>query len=287
MGTGTKYFNLMEMSKTEINFEKTEFGNGDIFFTNSHFRVLSLKSCHLDHYVDLRLAGAELLDISDTIVRDIIDLEPYDFRININVLDMSGMRLIGKLYIDWKLNNCKDIIVSQEGTSVRLKAEQFRILKTNFSSTGKYDDEDEAYVMFKRFEAKDVLKQALEKNKRTALWAYPAYWFKWLLFDKIGRYATSPGRVLFSVLFIWIFFGFAYYFIQLAGWGKTISSVNNPDNLSVFIQSFYHAVITFFTIGYGDTYPTGLSRIVAGVEGFMGVFMMSYFTVAFVRKILR
>jgi Ion channel len=287
MGTGTKYFNLMEMSKAEINFEKTEFGNGDIFFTNSHFKVLSLKSCHLDHYVDLRLARAELLDISDTIVRDIVDLEPYDFRINIDVLDMSGMRLIGKLYIDWKLNNCEDIILSQEETSVRLKAEQFRILKTNFSGTGKYDDEDEAYVMFKRYEARDVLKQALEKNKWAALWAYPTFGFKWLLFDKIGRYATSPGRVLFSVFFFWIFFGFTYYLIQIIGWGKTVSSVNNPDNLSVFIQSFYHAAITFFTIGYGDTYPTGISRIVAGFEGFMGVFMMSYFTVAFVRKILR
>ncbi|MBK7710318.1 MAG: hypothetical protein IPJ37_04745 [Bacteroidales bacterium] len=42
-----------------------------------------------------------------------------------------------------------------------------------------------------------------------------------------------------------------------------------------------------FTIGYGDVYPVGLSRLVSGLEGFMGVFMMSYFTVAFVRKVLR
>jgi hypothetical protein len=66
-----------------------------------------------------------------------------------------------------------------------------------------------------------------------------------------------------------------------------MSSVGNPDNLSVFFQSFYHSGITFFTIGYGDVFPQGLSRIVSGVEGFIGVFMMSYFTVAFVRKVLR
>jgi hypothetical protein len=53
------------------------------------------------------------------------------------------------------------------------------------------------------------------------------------------------------------------------------------------LQSFYHSAITFFTIGYGDVYPMGLSRIISGLEGFMGVFMMSYFTVAFVRKVLR
>jgi hypothetical protein len=204
MGAGPKNFSLMEMVNAEINFEKTEFGDGDVIFNNSRFKVLSLKSCHLNHYVDLRLAGAELLDISDTIIRDIVDLEPYDFKIDIKVLDMSGMRIIGKLYIDWKLNYCKKIIIAQADTSIRQKAEQFRILKTNFSSTGKYDDEDEAYVMFKRFEADADLKEAIEENKWARIWAYPAFAFKWLVFDKIGLYATSPGRVLISVVIFWI-----------------------------------------------------------------------------------
>jgi hypothetical protein len=287
MGSGLKNFNLMEMSNAEINFERTEFGDGDVSFNNSHFKVLSLKSCHLDHYVDLRLARAEILDISDTIVRDIVDLEPYDFKINVDVLDMSGMRLIGKLYIDWDLNNCKEIIINQKETSIRQKAEQFRILKENFSGTGKYDDEDEAYVMFKRFEARAVLKEAVSENKWARFWAWPAFGFKWLVFDKIGLYATSPGRVLISVVFFWIFFGITYYLIELSGFGRTLSSVNNPDNLTPFLQSFYHSGVTFFTIGYGDVFPQGMSRVVSGLEGFMGVFMMSYFTVAFVRKVLR
>jgi hypothetical protein len=287
MGTGPKNFSLMEMVNAEINFEKTEFGDGDVVFNNSRFKVLSLKSCHLDHYFDLRLAGAELLDISDTIIRDIVDLEPYDFKIDINILDMSGMRIIGKLYIDWEQNNCKDVIIAQQDTSIRQKAEQFRILKTNFSSTGKYDDEDKAYVMFKRYEADADLQEAIEANKWSRFWEYPFYAFKWLVFDKIGLYATSPGRVLFSVVIFWMVFGTTYYLFQAAGLGKTMSSVQNPDNLSVFVQSFYHSAVTFFTIGYGDVYPMGLSRVISGLEGFMGVFMMSYFTVAFVRKVLR
>jgi hypothetical protein len=287
MGSGLKNFNLMEMSNAEINFERTEFGDGDVLFNNSNFKVLSLKSCHLDHYVDLRLARAELLDISDTIVRDIIDLEPYDFKINLDVLDMSGMRLIGKLYIDWQMNNCKEIITNQKETTIRQKAEQFRILKENFSGTGKYDDEDEAYVMFKRYEATAIMKEAVAHNKWARVWTWPAFTFKWLVFDKIGLYATSPGRVLVSVVFFWIFFGTTYYLVELSGLGKTLSSVNNPDHLTPFLQSFYHSAVTFFTIGYGDVFPQGVSRIVSGLEGFMGVFMMSYFTVAFVRKVLR
>jgi hypothetical protein len=287
MGFGSKNFNLMEMENTDISFERTEFGDGDVSFYNSIFHSLSLKSCHLDHYVDLRLAKAGLLDISDTIVRDIIDIEPYDFPVEIKTLDMSGMRLLGKLYIDWRHNKCSESIQNQVGTNLRQKSEQFRILKENFSSTGKYEDEDEAYIMFKRYEAKSWLTEQQEKGGIAKIVSHIPDSFQWLVFDKIGLYATSPGRVLFSVVVFWFCFGLVYFFIDLVGLGKTISAVGNPDHLSKFLQSFYHSAITFFTIGYGDVYPLGLSRVVSGFEGFMGVFMMSYFTVAFVRKVLR
>lgn len=287
MGSGPKIFSLMEMDDTDITFERTDFGDGDVSFYESRFNSLSLKSCHLDHYVDLRLSKVKILDVSDTIVRDIVDLEPYDFPVQIELLDMSGMRLVGKLYIDWKLNKCEKIIVSQDGTTLRQKADQFRILKENFSGTGKYEDEDKAYVMFKRYESMSWQTEQKEKGGLSKILSYIPTGFKWLVFDKIGLYATSPGRVLISVLIFWFCFGLFYFLIDLAGLGHTVSAVGNPDHLSVFLQSFYHSAITFFTIGYGDVYPMGLSRIFSGVEGFMGVFMMSYFTVAFVRKVLR
>jgi hypothetical protein len=287
MGSGPKNFNLMEMENTEISFERTDFGDGDVTFYNSTFSSISLKSCHLDHYFDLRLAKAKLLDISDTLVRDIIDMEPYDFPVELKTIDMSGMRLLGKLYIDWRHNKCKDCILNQEGTNLRQKSEQFRILKENFSSTGKYEDEDEAYIMFKRYEAMSWLTEQQEKGGIAKYVSHIPNIFQWLVFDKIGLYATSPGRVLLSVVVFWFTFGTLYFLTSLSGLGTTVSSVGNPDKLSVFLQSFYHSGITFFTIGYGDVYPTGFSRVLSGLEGFMGVFMMSYFTVAFVRKVLR
>jgi hypothetical protein len=287
MGSGLKNFNLMEMEDTDISFERTEFGEGNVSFYESKVKSISLKSCHLDHYFDLRLSKADLLDITDTIARDIIDIEPYDFPVDIKTIDMSGMRLLGKLYIDWRHNKCEQAIINQEGTTLRQKAEQFRILKENFSSTGKYEDEDKAYIMFKRYEAKSWLTEQEERGGIRRIMSYVPHGFQWLVFDKMGLYATSPGRVLFSVLVFWFVFGAVYFCIDLTGLGRTVSSVSNPDNLSVLIQSFYHSAITFFTIGYGDVYPVGLSRLVSGLEGFMGVFMMSYFTVAFVRRVLR
>jgi hypothetical protein len=285
LGSGLKNFSLMEMENTEINFEKTIFGNGDVTFCESKFHTISLKSCHLNQYVDLRLAKARLADISDTVVRDIIDMEPYDFPVDIGVLDLSGMRLFGKLYIDWDENHCKDIIIKQEGTTLKQKAEQFRILKENFSGTGKYSDEDKAYVMFKRYEAQSWITGQQEKGGFTKIVSYVPHGFKWLVFDSMGLYATNPARVLISMAVVYLLFSVIYTLMILTTSADIISSTS--DQLGIVARSFYHSAITFFTIGYGDHYPFGAARIISSIEGFTGVFLMSYFTVAFVRKVLR
>ncbi|MCU0455971.1 MAG: potassium channel family protein [Bacteroidales bacterium] len=285
MGSGRKCFNLMEMEKTELSFEKTIFGSGDITFLESKFRSLSLRSCHLDQYIDLRLSYTSILDISDTVVRDIVDLEPFDFPVRIEYLDISGMRLIGKLYLDWERNNVSRIIADQEGSTLKQKAEQFRILKENFSETGKYSDEDKAYVMFKRYEAKSWITGQKEKGGFTGFVSYLPYWFQWLVFDAMGLYATNPVRVLISMATVYFVFSLIYILMITFTSADIISST--ADQLGVAARSFYHSAITFFTIGYGDHFPVKAARVVSSIEGFMGVFLMSYFTVAFVRKVLR
>jgi hypothetical protein len=287
LGSGSFSFEQAEFANAELYLDGTDFGSGTISFYNSKFKLLSLRSCHLDNYLDLRCQQAEYVDLSDTVARDIIDIMPYEVKVNISILNLTGMRLIGQIYIDWELNKVQNIIENQQETGLRNKAEQFRILKQNFNATGHYNDEDKAYVEFKRYESLADLEESMRKKPVSALWQYPVYWFKWLIFDKIGLYATAPGRVLVSVLVSWFIFGTLFFLIQLAGLGNTTSSVGNPDKLSALAQSFYHSAITFFTIGYGDVFPQGMSRVLSALEGFMGVFMMSYFTVAFVRKVLR
>ncbi|MFA0815214.1 MAG: potassium channel family protein [Anaerofustis sp.] len=54
------------------------------------------------------------------------------------------------------------------------------------------------------------------------------------------------------------------------------------------LKGCYFSTITFFTIGYGDVLPANAwSAVLSGAEGFVGVVLMSYFTVALVRKLLR
>ncbi len=286
-GPGEKNFELVEYGNSEVYFDRSDLGEGSLSFLNSRIWKLSFKSCHLDHYLDLRVSECGGIDLSDTIARDIIDLQPSDNDVKIEILNITGMRLLGRIYIDWKDNNIKRLIKNQDSTTIRQKAEQFRIYKENFHHTGKYNDEDRAYVGFKRYEALADIEEHTKRNPWSRLWTWPAYGFKWLIFDKMGLYATNPVRVLGSMLVAYMLFSILYFFLMMIHGSNIVSSIGDPDKLPPLAVAFYHSAITFLTIGYGDYYPSGIIRFISGLEGFTGLFMMSYFTVAFVRKILR
>ncbi|MFC2151465.1 potassium channel family protein [Bacteroidota bacterium] len=286
-GDGNVSFEQVEFDNTSLFLDNADFGKGNLSFSNSRINELSLKSCHLDYYVDLRLSKCKHIDLSDTVARDIIDIKPYDFPLDIDTINFAGMRLIGRIYIDWGINDVKKLIYSQENASKRVLAEQFRILKENFSTTGQYADEDKAYVEFKRNELDADLGDAVMKNPYSRIWEYPNYAFQWLVFDKVGLYATNPLRVITSMVFGYFFFSVLYVILPFIMDTKIVSSLGDPDKLGPISVAFYHSAITFFTIGYGDYYPSGFFRWLSSIEGFVGLFLMSYFTVAFVRKILR
>ncbi len=284
-GKGMISFEEAVFSAIDVSFERTDFGTGNISFYKSEFKSLSFTFCHLDNYVDLRVQKCRLIDLSNTIVRDIIDLNPFEFVLDVDTIKFAGMRLIGRIYINWTGNKVKKLIVSQEESDQRIKAEQFRILKENFSSCGQYEDEDRSYVEFKRHEANANLSDSIRRNRFNALWSYPVHWFKDALFDKAGLYATSPVRVLITMLSVFVIFSLLFVGMIITTDSDIIDSVN--DSLSVVGRSFYHSAITFLTIGYGDHFPYKSIRWVSALEGFSGLFLMSYFTVAFVRKVLR
>ncbi|MBN1186002.1 MAG: two pore domain potassium channel family protein [Bacteroidales bacterium] len=287
LGSGDFGFQLAEFGTSEVSFDGTHFSNGNVSFLEAKIKSLSLKACHINHYLDLRVSQCEYIDLSDVIARDIIDLSPYEYNIKIDLINFSGMKLLGRIYVDWKINKIKNLIQKQENTSYRNKAEQFRLLKENFNSNGHYNDEDKAYLEFKRYESKADLHEAIKEKPISKLWEYPIYGLKWLIFDKMGKYATDPVRVLISMAFGYLFFSILYIILPHITNTSIVSSLGDPDKLSSVKVAFYHSAVTFLTIGYGDYYPSGIIRGLSGVEGFAGLFLMSYFTVAFVRKILR
>ncbi len=285
-GRGTLNFEMLEMDTADILFEGVNFIGGKTTFFGAKINKLEFQACQLSDHFDLQMSQCNFLNLSDSVIRDIVDFNSQSTKVNIKSLNLIGIKLLGRIYINWVEHSVRDLINNQN-TTWRNKSEQFRVLKQNFYTTGQYNEEDLAYVEFKRTELKANTEDAITRNERNKFWAYPSQFFQWLIFDRIGLYATNPVRVLFSVLIAYISYSLFYVLISLIFGTHIISSLGDPEGLSLVSRCFYFSAVTFFTIGYGDFYPGGFLKFFAGVEGFTGVFMMSYFTVAFVRKILR
>jgi hypothetical protein len=69
-------------------------------------------------------------------------------------------------------------------------------------------------------------------------------------------------------------FSIIYIVFSYLSWGNLVSALGESNaDISIISKSFYFSAITFFTIGYGDFYPTGIFKFLSAVEGFSGVFL--------------
>lgn len=298
-GHGEKSFEQADFAQGGAQFDLTNFGSGSVSFNLAKVDEVSFNGCALNCYIDLRFGECQSVNLSNTIVRDILDLKPTDEAVTIKIFNISGMRILGRIFIDWRANNVHNLIYEQKETSLFQKAEQFRILKENFRNNGQYEDEDVAYLEFKRCESRAHLEDAKSKGIINNILGHLNYYFQRYVFDYIGRYATNPMRVLANMLLSFCAFSLLYFIFSIsdrlkeyghvvAGGAETLPlSDSHLTMLQAFGNSLYYSGITFFTIGYGDYFAYGCLKPVAVFEGFSGVFLMSYFTVAFVRKILR
>lgn len=310
-GDGNVSFNESSFQKAKINFrnarfgkgyntfEKVDFGpnlvqfdgivcqDGYLSFKGSSCQTISFVDARLYSHCDFRIQKGKLLDFSHSIFKDILDFQAGEEEVDLKTLKIEGVKNLGKIFISWEDNNVYDLLTSQKASSLISKAKQFNLLKVSYNSNGEYTSEDKAYVAFKLFEMKHNYVKASRKGFFSKLKGSFNYAFQWLVFYKAGLFATAPLRVFISMIVVITFFALLYLVMPFFVHAELLSSVGGSDGLTEVEKSFYHSAITFFTIGYGDFYPSGHSRWVSAVEGWAGVFLMSYFTVAFVRKILR
>ncbi len=286
-----------------ITFEGSTFGESNLLFSPATIgrHGLNLKDTRGSGIWYLGLKS-HLIDLSSANIKGSIDFYPYlapfeipgltgiliglpEEKVNIEELRVINTKCTGKIYLDYDEFGLENSIKKQN-TTHKEKAEQFRLFKENLRSLGQYDDEDKAYYWFKYYQirAEKAFRKGdslCNKIKKSLI-----YGFKWSFFEKMGKYGTSPRNVGVSMITVWLIWTLIYLWkFYLIGMKRhNLGSLNLINKLGL---SMYHSAITFLTIGYGDIYPMGSLRLWSSIEGFLGLFLMAYFTISFARKVLR
>lgn len=295
---GDMYFSFTNLGSVNIDCSCTNFDEGIIYFIASSLSgvVIDFMNSKLDNLIfanlniledfDMRVEKANLISFEDVKIYGNIDFSDYFTGGNdwltpkVKILELKETKLYGKIHINYDDFRLGKVINSQGNTTThKQKKEQFRLFKENFHTLGQYDDEDKAYVQF----MKHKIRHEAGFNYNDSVWGKikkvmksPVFIFKWLVFEQMGLYGTSPFRVFLSML------------IAIGGFSWMYSQLPPPLNGSPY--PIFHSIITFLTIGYGTDYinmNSWAAKIFSGLEGFAGLFLMSYFTISFVRKVLR
>jgi hypothetical protein len=303
-GNGEINFSKIGFGEEKVDFSDISFGTGKLSFENSSAKYLVFDNCIFNDYCDMRLAVCESLSLNNCTFKDVFDMQKDEKdEVKINSICIINSKNLGQIYLDWNANNVKNMICKQKHidergkeheTNNKQKLEQFRLLKENFHNLGRYEDEDKAYVEFKRYERiEDYNFEGLDKGKslslkrliyiKTRIVKFIINLLDLVVLEKIGRYGTCPQNIFKTMLATIVFFTGIYTIFP------SMLDLNTNCRIAGTIpRAFYLSVETFLTIGYGNISPANnYSIVLAAIEGFMGVFLMSYFTVAFVRKILR
>ncbi len=282
--------------RDEVNFHNVTFKDEAIFMGATFESETRFTGARFLNYTNLKIKFCNFLNLSGSINRDIMDLIPDGVsNVDIKKVSFFDMKNIGQIRIkwSWSKNNLRNVIGSsmtdKSYESYRMMENQYRLLKENFHNLGQYEDEDEAYLALKRAERKAIFKGAFKERHHKsliphygyALWTWLINPFKVVVYDWVGGYGTKPGRVFGAMLITLGVFAAIFYLIP-----NTLSYSESKYNC--FWTAIYHSLVTFLTIGYGNVSPEDhWGILISGIEGFMGLFLMSYVTVAFVRKILR
>jgi hypothetical protein len=135
-------------------------------------------------------------------------------------------------------------------------------------------------------------------------------WFRWKLGQLLKTYTengTDPARALTISVYIIILFGILYFFYP-SDWDVTSktkllenfkSAINRQERgtwksiiktILLLALSLINAITlslnSFVTLGFGNIPTHGLARYVCIIQGFIGWFLLSLFTVALINQVL-
>ncbi len=283
-GYGKISFRRSYSINSEININESNIDNIEFNFNNSKLDKVIFSDISFKTKSYMKFDCLNWLRIINCQIETILYL---DGNAEYKLLSLNNTNIDGKVYIDWNKNKIANAIEKPNYllTNYAEKSKQYQLLKNNFNAIGYYEDEDKALV---KYMDNYLLSKGYVWKKRIA--------------HNIGAYGTNPSSIVLWALLIMFIFSIIYLLSGLRSF--SIVEVWNLFNIDMFKQYFnvsaikdifthfidciYFSGITFLTIGYGDIQPTSIFlKFCTILEGGLGVLLMSYLSVAIVRKILR
>ena len=193
----------------------------------------------------------------------------------LNWTNLTGAKGLKKESFNEKLT------IEEKKDSLAFK-ESYLTVKNYFIQSGRYDDASWAAFKERTLE-RITLCNAVKKKGITGLryrswWKTLGKWFASKIFNMLCGYGEKPLYAVRASAVIVIFFSIIFYVF------KWIQSY--PMEKLHFLDYLYFSIVTFTTLGYGDIRPmaASLARIFAGMEAFIGAFMIALFVWTLARR---
>ncbi len=248
--------------------------------SNVHFEGANLKHCN---FVDGKILNCNF---------EHANLSHADFR-NSSINDccfeeanLTNLELPGSKLISCNLTNAEIRDINLQSTTIDERTHFGKTLKTDseknyHAASIEYKQIKEMYKNSSFHNHADFYhyREMVAKRKTYSL-ANPNRWLNFFFGDLLCKYGTSYTRVFFwSLIVIASFATLLVNHNSLAANGKVVQAT--------FGDAAYFSLVTFTTLGYGDFHAVGIMRFLTGAEAFIGVILMSLFSIIVARKILR
>ncbi|WP_281655280.1 pentapeptide repeat-containing protein [Eggerthella sinensis] len=292
-----------------VKFNRASLDCNELRWYHANVEKLVFLSC------DLNCAKAEFqMECHSLIINGGTNQKSLDFRptTGLSAFSLCGLANMGIILIDRspdeliKLIDVPVATVWEKGRQWRNpthkdKADQYFTLKQVFNRNGFYENEDAMYCAYRR----ELRKQRLETAKnhltdrnagiiarlKEAMYFPRHFLYDFLVCDVVGCYATSPKRVFATCLITILVFSFLMTpitvsldtLIHAEDFAQAIAPV-----LHTWSDGLYNSAQAFLTVGFLGSESAGAAlRTICAIEGFLGVFLITYFTASFAHRVLR
>lgn len=254
---GTLFRNTASFKRTRFeggaDFEEVTF-SGDAEFNKTQFWPTSRISVALAKG-KISFAGASLENVS---------LTPLKLHRSASI-DFTGALLRNT---QMKREDIQDNIADEREKRFSEAGETYLLLKNNFHSLGRYEDESWAFKKEKDFERKSYF------HARSLRWLGSMFW------NLLYGYGEKPFWILGWCGLLLLLSSFIYWLSK--GVFQVLGTYLVP--VDDYWNNLYFSVVTFTILGYGDFRPIGKIRVLASIEAFLGIFFIALFIFAFARK---